>query len=176
MLDENISWKNHIKTVENKLAKNIGLLYRAKQFLDEKSLKTIYFSYIHSFLNYANIAWASTHFTKLKTINYKQKQAARIVFDKDRLRHSRPLLQNHNALNVYQINLFQQLNLMHKFIHGSLSRIFNNTFKKPDHKYPTKFSISNYSLKKHSLKSSEFSISYRGPKLWNAILSDEEKK
>ena len=176
MLDENISWKNHIKTVENKLAKNIGLLYRAKQFLDEKSLKTIYFSYIHSFLNYANIAWASTHFTKLKTINYKQKQAVRIVFDEDRLCHSRPLLKNLNALNVYQINLFQQLNLMHKFSNGNLPKIFNNTFKKPDHKYPTKFSISNYSLKKHYLKSSEFSISYRGPKLWNEILSDKEKK
>ena len=76
MLDENVSWRYHIKTVENKLSKNIGLLCRAKQFLDKTSLKTIYFPYIHSFLNYANIAWASTHFTKLKTINYKQKQAA----------------------------------------------------------------------------------------------------
>ena len=33
MLDENISWKNPIKTVENKLSKNIGLLCRAKNFL-----------------------------------------------------------------------------------------------------------------------------------------------
>ena len=39
ILDENISWKYHIKTVENKLSKNIGLLCRAKQFLDEHLLK-----------------------------------------------------------------------------------------------------------------------------------------
>ena len=63
-LDENVSWKYHIKTVENKLSKNIGLLCRAKQFLDETSLKTIYFSYIHSFLNNTNTAWASTHCTQ----------------------------------------------------------------------------------------------------------------
>ena len=56
ILDENISWKYQIKTVENKLSKNIGLLCRAKQFLDETSLKTIYFSFIHCFLNYENIA------------------------------------------------------------------------------------------------------------------------
>ena len=31
MLDENISWKGHIKTVENKLSKSIGLLCNAKQ-------------------------------------------------------------------------------------------------------------------------------------------------
>ena len=71
MLDENVSWKYHIKTVENKLLKNIGLLCRGKQFLDETSL--MYSSCIHTFINYANIAWASTHFTKLKTISYKQK-------------------------------------------------------------------------------------------------------
>ena len=165
MLDENVSWRYYIKTVENKLSKNIGLLCRAKQFLDETSLKTIYFSYIHSLLNYANITWASTHFTKLKTISYK-----------DRLRHSRPLLRRLNAVNVYQINLFQNINFVHKLSIDDLQKSFNNTFKKPDHKYPTKFPICNYSLKKHPLKSSKFAVSYRGPKLWNEFISNEEKK
>ena len=40
----------------NKLAKNLGLLYQAKYILDNESLKTIYFSYIHSYLMYANIS------------------------------------------------------------------------------------------------------------------------
>ena len=67
MLDEHISWIDHVRTVENKIAKNIGLLYRVSQFLNEDSLKTVYFSYIHSYLNYANIAWANnTYATKLK--------------------------------------------------------------------------------------------------------------
>ena len=48
--------KDCIRTVENKIAKNIGLLYRAKQLLNTSSLKNIYFSYIHTYLNYANIA------------------------------------------------------------------------------------------------------------------------
>ena len=87
ILDENVSCRYHIKAVENKLSKDSGLLCRAKRFLDEISLKTMYYSYIHSFLNYANIAWASAHFTKFKTISCKQKQAARTVFDEDRLCH-----------------------------------------------------------------------------------------
>ena len=65
MLDKHISWNDHIKTVENELAQNIGLLNRASYFLNKHSLNTIYFSYIHSHLNYANIAWATTcHKTK----------------------------------------------------------------------------------------------------------------
>ena len=92
MLDVNLSRKDHIKTVENNLAENFGLLYRMKQFLDETSLKTIHFSYIHSYLNQAKIAWASIHCTKLKATSYKQKQAACIVFDKDWFWHSRPII------------------------------------------------------------------------------------
>ena len=102
---------------------------RAEQFLDETSLKTIYFSFIHSFLNFANIAWASTHFAKLKTISYKQKLAARTVFDEDRLCHSRPLLRRLNALNFYQINLFQHLNFMHRLSIDDLRKNFSNAFK-----------------------------------------------
>ena len=71
MIDDCITWKVHIRTVENKIAKNIGLLYRAKQLLNTSSLKSIYFSYIHRYLNYANIAWASTKKSKLKIINIK---------------------------------------------------------------------------------------------------------
>ena len=63
ILDENRSCKD-IETTEKKIAKNIGLLYLTKPYLDETSLKTLYFSYIHSYLNYANIGWASTRIAK----------------------------------------------------------------------------------------------------------------
>ena len=114
MLDEHISWTDHVGTTENKIVKNIDLLYRVSQFLNDSSLKTVYFSYIRSCLNYANIAWASTYATKLKRVYLKQKHAVRIVFNKDKLTHSKPLFENLNALNVYQINIYQDLNFMHK--------------------------------------------------------------
>ena len=114
MLDEHISWTDHVGTTENKIVKNIDLLYRVSQFLNDSSLKTVYFSYIRSCLNYANIAWASAYATKLKRVYLKQKHAVRIVFNKDKLTHSKPLFENLNALNVYQINIYQDLNFMHK--------------------------------------------------------------
>ena len=65
---------------------------------------------------------------------------------------------------------------MHRLSVDDLLKNFNNTFEKPDHKYQTKFSICNNSLKKHFLKSSNSAVSFRGPKLWNEFLSNEEKK
>ena len=99
MLDEHISWIDHVRTVENKIAKNIGLLYGVSQFLNEDSLKTVYFSYIHSYVNYANIVWASMYATKLKRVYLKQKHALCIVFNKDKLNHSKPLFKNLNTLS-----------------------------------------------------------------------------
>ena len=58
-----LTWRNYIHTVENKIAKDIGLLYQGKHYLDENYLKQIYFAYIHAYLNYVNIAWASTNKT-----------------------------------------------------------------------------------------------------------------
>ena len=91
MLDEHISWIDHVRTVENEIPKNIGVLHDVSQFFNEDSLKTEYFLYIHSYLNYANIAWASTYATKLKRVYLKQKHSVRIVFNKDKLTHSKPL-------------------------------------------------------------------------------------
>ena len=105
MLDENLAWKKHIELIESKMSKNIGILYKAKFLLT--CLKNTYFSFIQSYLIYANIAWSSTNQTKLKKIYSKQKHASRIIFQEDRYTHARPLMKTLNALYIYQINIFQ---------------------------------------------------------------------
>ena len=79
LTDEHLTWKEHITVIENKISRNLGLLYRAKRVLDNNALKKLYFSFFHSYLNYGNIAWASTSKTKLKKIASKQKEADRVV-------------------------------------------------------------------------------------------------
>ena len=79
LMDEHLSWIDHINTLENKLSKNLGFLYKAKPFLNAKALKSLYFSFFHSYLTYGNIAWCSTLMTKLKKIFSKQKQAIKAI-------------------------------------------------------------------------------------------------
>ena len=69
-IDENLTWRDYFHIAENKVPKNIGLLYQRSitSMLDEYCLKQIYFVYIHAYLNYANIAWVNTHKTKLKEV------------------------------------------------------------------------------------------------------------
>ena len=66
----------HIKCIQSKIAKNIGLLYKAKSYIDKHSLLSLYHSYIHSsYINYGNIARESTAMTNLIKIYRQQKHA-----------------------------------------------------------------------------------------------------
>ena len=46
VLDENLSWKEHTKYNANKIAKNLGLLYKAKHHLNKRSLLVLHYSFI----------------------------------------------------------------------------------------------------------------------------------
>ena len=66
LLDKNLNWKEHIKYSENKIEKNLGLLYKDRPLLGRNALPAFYHSYIQTYINYANIAWDSTYRTNLK--------------------------------------------------------------------------------------------------------------
>ena len=84
---------------------------------------------------------------KNRKVYLKTKDAVLFVFNKDKLTHSKPSFENLNALNVYQINIYQHLNFMHKFVNNQIPSIFNDLIKRPDHKYPTNFSQSIFTEK-----------------------------
>ena len=84
-----LSWKEHIQYLENKIAKTIAL----------------YYSYIDSYLNYANLAWDSTYLTNLKKLCSQQKHTIRIVNNKTKFKHTKELFKSANVLNLYKLNI-----------------------------------------------------------------------
>ena len=65
---------------------------------------------------------------------------------------------------------------MYKLNTNQMLSIFNDLIKKPEHKYPKKFSKICFSLRAFSLKTTNYAISYRGPKSWNDFLTKGEKE
>ena len=65
---------------------------------------------------------------------------------------------------------------MYKFNNKQTPRIFHDLTEKPVHQYPNQFSKTNFSLKRFLLSTTKYSISYRGPKIWNDFLTNEEKE
>ena len=69
----------------------------------------------------------------LKKIILKEKHAVRIIFHEVSLTHSQPFLKCFNALNVYQVNIFQICSFMYQVENGTIPKIFNNNFPTVDH-------------------------------------------
>ena len=84
-------------------------------------------------------------------------------------------MQKMNALNVYQINIFQILRFMHEHKLNKNPKIFANSFNIIEHKYPTKYSRNNYKQPKLKTKNTSFAINYWELYLWNKCLDDNEK-
>ena len=176
LLDEHLSWKEHIRYTENKIAKNIGLLYRAKPFLGKHSLLTQYYSCIHTYLNYANLIWVSTNRTNLKKLQSQQKHAIRIVNNKTRFEHTKELFNSQKILKIYKLNILNAALFMHKIYNETAPATFFEPFQKVSHPYPTGFSKLCYKIPKTNLAKYKYRISSRGVLIWNNFLSDYEKQ
>ena len=74
MIDKNLNWQSHIKLVESKISKIDAVLLKHSEQLNKKCPSMINISlFIHSCINYDDIAWANTSQTKLKEKNLPNK-------------------------------------------------------------------------------------------------------
>ena len=128
LLDQHLTWKEHTKLIENKIAKNIGMLYKARPYLDKNVLLWLYYAYIHSYLNYANTVESSTNRKYLKKLQSQQKQAIRIKFHENKFAHSREHFKENNILNIYQLNIFNNLIFLHRVKNEKAPKVFRSKF------------------------------------------------
>ena len=174
-IDENITWKHHINVISTKISKSIGILYNARQILDKNLLKQLYFALIHNYLNYANVAWGSTHKSKLEHLYRQQKHAARIINFKDKFTRASPLMRDMCALSIYDLNVFNIICLMYKCKNNLSPLISRDLYTvKPENKYTLRGEGNLFEpLCKKS--SSQFCITFRGPHIWNKVILKNNK-
>ena len=170
---------HHINIVSTKVCKSIGILYRTRCILSKFLRKQLYFSFINFYLNYANIAWASTNKSKLQVLYRHQKHAGRIINFKDKFTSAKPLLEQINAMAVYEMNIFQTLCFKYLCKNGNTPSIFKHIYTlTPINKYTTK-SKNKYTTKSKNILFKplckknfvKFKLSYRGPHLWNKFIA-----
>ena len=118
-------------TISTKVSKSIDILYGARFIIPRKQLNQLYFSFVHSYLNYANLA--------LSTLYRQQKHSIRLLRFKDLFIDSRPLFKTTGALNIYETNIFNILCLMFKYKKKACLKAFKNLFTlKPKNEYRLK--------------------------------------
>ena len=168
ILDTRLTWKHHLISIEGKLSKACGILYRIRNKVTRAVARIIYLSIAYPYLIYCNTIWSGCYSSYLDKIITKQKKIIRIIMKRHRNAHTPPLFKKLRLLNVSHINEFSCL----VFVFKSL----NNIIYSPlviNHRY-----VRNYQLRNNNNqlevpftrhRYAQLFISVRGPNLWNNI-------
>ena len=107
IIDNKLSWKDHISFVCRKVARGIGVLIKARKVLRSESLKCLYYSFIYPYMIYCNKVWGSAYKTNIEPLFILQKRAVRIILGVHPRCPSEPLFTTLKFLNCE--NIFKYL-------------------------------------------------------------------
>ena len=109
-IDEHLNWEPQIQHVNNKLAKNIDVLYKIRKYVDLNVLKQLYYTLVYPYLNYGIMSWGSVCRTRLKKVLEltKQNQCVRYMFFAHRTESAKIY---HALLEILELNNIYKLRI-----------------------------------------------------------------
>ena len=171
LLDDSLSWKPQIDRVSSKMASGCWALYHLRKYVDSKTLLMVYYSIIHSHLNYCLSSWGSASASTLMPINKLQKKALRTITFSNIISHTKPLFFKLQILKINDMYKFEIGKIMHKIsnnLYSHISKLFVITDQ--IHSHNTRQNTKkNYFLPRVHTFQAQKSLHYYGAKLWNEI-------
>ena len=102
-IDDKLKFNLHINEITKKISKNIGILYKLKQYVPCDTLLSVYRSIIECYMNYCILIFGNAPYTHLSSLVIAQKKAIRIVANQPFRSHTNPIFLSLNMLKVYDI-------------------------------------------------------------------------
>ena len=169
-VDDSLTWKCHIDHVCKKISKGIGILTKARKYLNKRTLQQLYYTFIYPYLSYCNHVWGNTYSTYLKRLTLLQKRALRIITFSGFREHTDVLFQNLKILKIREINMHLLGQFVYKYSENMLPRTFNGMFRlnADIHSYNTR-SANKFHVNVVKSDLGKRSIRHASILLWNSI-------
>lgn len=172
VLDENLTFEEHINNTVAKVNKFCGILYKLRYKLPNYCMKTIYFALINSHLIYGIEIYGNTSITHLDPLIKVNNKLLRIIQNRNRRAHIYNLYNEYNTLPINYMFEFKILTFMHKykFYKNELPEIYHNyfTYNNEIHSHDTKSSGS-FHMEQANKNFGKRNLKILGSKLWNAL-------
>lgn len=169
VLDSNLKFILHISLVKKKTAYGIRALIKARPFFSHDALLSLYFSFIHSHLNYGIVAWGNTYHCHTSSAQHIRNQSIRIITRSHPQSNARELLRHYNVLSI---NKLFQYNLSILFFKSLCSQLHFN-FKDPDlliNQNSTRFpSNKNLLLPRVLTNYGKITLTFTAISIWNSL-------
>ena len=170
--DADMSWVTHSKSVSSKISKAIGSLYKIKNYVNIRILRSIYFAIVYPHLHYGILSWGAASAPILNKIQVKQNRFIKVMYNLGIRTNTNRLYFSHNLLMVNEVYHSKLLRFVHSLHSISLPAAFDNFLLHAStiHNYGTRYARGgNYFVTRiHNIYGS-LSPSYVGSRLWAQI-------
>ena len=79
IVDDQLKWKQHIDYIKNKIFKSIGIICKARNYVNRHTLRNLYYTFVYPYLIYCVEVWGNTCASYLEPLILKQKQCIRTI-------------------------------------------------------------------------------------------------
>ena len=177
-IDDKLSWKPHIESLEKKLSTACALICKLRYYVDQNCLLKYYYAHIYSHLQYAILTWGSANKSALTKLNVLHRRAVRLMTLHGPLKNffkynpeetlgnikNLEIFKSCELLTIEDIYKLELAKLMHKASSNTLPPALNGIFIRPRHPRQKRFLVP---LTKS--KYGERSLKFAGPKLWESL-------
>ena len=171
IIDPHLKWDYHIDHLAVTISRNIGIMNRAKFFLNENHLTLLYNALILPYINYCCLIWGFTFPTYLHKLELLQKRAVRIIVKQHRLAHTDPIFQHLKILKVKDIAKQQLIILLHRKINNRVPPQLDSMFIAFNHTDTRTRSRQHFSEPFTAKLYRTRVATWIGPRIWNSIVS-----
>ena len=170
LIDECLTWKNHIDCICKTISRNIGVMNKLKHFVPDRILHTLYCTLVLPYLNYGILLWGNTCKSYLDKLIKLQKWAIRTISNSHYRSHTGPLFSKHNILTLNDMFNLELGVFMFKYSSNELPNVFNDFFMKRSdiHSYPTRHA-NDLNLTNNKKHFPDKAVRSSGPVLWNSL-------
>ena len=105
LIDQHLTFEAHVKNIKGKISRGIGILFKARKYLNKTSLLTLYHAFINLYFMYCVTIWGNTYQSVLDPLYKLQKRTVRLVMGAGKYDHTYPIFQNLKILNLRNVYL-----------------------------------------------------------------------
>jgi hypothetical protein len=128
IIDNKLSWKEHISFVKSKVSRGIGIICKARKSLQLRTLVQLYYSFIYPYLCYGIEVWGMAPPTTMLPLFRLQKRAIKIITNTKRKNSSGPLFKKLKILKLHDLYVFKSQMYVKKYLDTKLPSVFDDMF------------------------------------------------
>lgn len=158
VIDENLTWDEHVNLVIRKTSSGLYALRRLALSCNIETLKSIYYALIHSHISYGICIYGATIKRNMDKILIQQKRALRIIFNLKQSESVKHIFSELKIFTVYGLYIYETIKFV---LFNNQTEIGNNI-----HTYNMR---SHRPIEYHRLCFFEKRTTYKGNKFYNCL-------